>query len=257
MNHMQTGESPPSLQGIVQSELPFLRRYGRSICGLQRVADMSVLQVMQDLLVEPSIVREGCDSRVSLYTQLQKNIESFTQPDTKLTPKSRQALLLKDVEGFTEEQAAKILNVSAASIQQLCRDAYDSISRDTTAQVLIIEDELLISIHLKSLVEELGYQVVATAKTETEAIAAFNEHRPNLILSDVQLADGSSGQCAVEKIKADNDVPVVFITAYPERLLTGTCPEPEFLIAKPFRECAVKATISQAYFLGNATCQAD
>ena len=69
-----------------------------------------------------------------------------------------------------------------------------------------------------------------------------------MILADIQLADGSSGLEAVNEILTKFDVPVIFITAYPERLLTGARPEPTFLIAKPFQPDTVKATISQALF---------
>ncbi len=108
VNNTQTDENSSSLQAMVQSELPFLRRYGRSICGVQRVADLSVLQVMEDLLVESAIMANSCDHKVALYSQLQKNIESFMQPSAIPTPKSRRALLLKDVEGLTDEQSEKI-----------------------------------------------------------------------------------------------------------------------------------------------------
>jgi DNA-binding LytR/AlgR family response regulator len=63
------------------------------------------------------------------------------------------------------------------------------------------------------------------------------------------LADGSSGLDAVKDILVACPVPVVFITAYPERLLSGDRPEPVFLIAKPFRPETVLAVISQALFL--------
>jgi hypothetical protein len=43
-------------------------------------------------------------------------------------------------------------------------------------------------------------------------------------------------------------VPVIFITAYPERLLTGDRPEPTYLVTKPFQEASVRAAISQALF---------
>jgi DNA-binding LytR/AlgR family response regulator len=69
-----------------------------------------------------------------------------------------------------------------------------------------------------------------------------------MILADIQLADGSSGIDAVNEILGVLDVPVVFITAYPERLLTGERPEPAFLITKPFKPEMVKAVISQALF---------
>ena len=78
-----------------------------------------------------------------------------------------------------------------------------------------------------------------------EAVA---RHRPGLVLADIQLADGSSGIDAVKDILGRFDVPVIFITAFPERLLTGERPEPTFLITKPFQPETVKAAIGQALF---------
>jgi CheY-like chemotaxis protein len=72
--------------------------------------------------------------------------------------------------------------------------------------------------------------------------------KPGLVLADIQLADGSSGLDAVNEMLKSFSVPVVFITAYPERLLTGERPEPAFLITKPFQPETVKAVISQALF---------
>ena len=63
-----------------------------------------------------------------------------------------------------------------------------------------------------------------------------------------KLADGSSGLDAVEDLLAVADVPVIFITAFPERLLTGGAREPTWLIAKPFREEAVRAAVAQVLF---------
>jgi hypothetical protein len=68
------------------------------------------------------------------------------------------------------------------------------------------------------------------------------------VLADIQLADGSSGIEAVNDILGISGVPIVFITAYPERLLTGERPEPTFLITKPFAPENVKAITSQALF---------
>jgi CheY-like chemotaxis protein len=88
--------------------------------------------------------------------------------------------------------------------------------------------------------------VVRIARTETEAINAVMQARPGLVLADIRLADGSSGLDAVNEILRDYSVPIIFITAFPEMLLTGTKPEPTFLIRKPFAANAVKAVISQA-----------
>ena len=72
--------------------------------------------------------------------------------------------------------------------------------------------------------------------------------RPGLVLADIQLADGSSGLDAVNEFLQIVNVPVIFVTAFPERLLTGTKPEPTFLVSKPFKGDALKAVISQALF---------
>ena len=57
-------------------------------------------------------------------------------------------------------------------------------------------------------------------------------------------------------ILVEFQVPVIFITAFPERLLTGERPEPTFLITKPFQRSTVKAAISQALFFDAATVPA-
>ncbi len=75
-----------------------------------------------------------------------------------------------------------------------------------------------------------------------------------LILADIQLADGSSGLEAVNELLNSFEVPVIFISAHPERFLTGERPEPAFLIAKPYSQSTVSALISQVlFFERNAT----
>ena len=128
--------------------------------------------------------------------------------------------------------------------------AVEEIEAESACSVLIIEDEPLIAMQLEELVTDLGHTVAATATTRTSATEAFARLRPNLVLADIQLADASSGIDAVEDILAMASVPVIFITAYPERLLTGERPEPTYLVTKPFQEETVRATISQALFFG-------
>ena len=99
---------------------------------------------------------------------------------------------------------------------------------------------------------ELGHRVLDLAATRSEAVAAVAQKAPGLVLADIQLADGSSGLDAVDDILAIDSVPVIFITAYPERLLTGDRPEPTYLITKPFQEDTVRAAISQALFFGSS-----
>ena len=115
-------------------------------------------------------------------------------------------------------------------------------------RILIVEDDPFIAMDIEEMVESLGHRVVGIARTQTEAVALFAKARPKMVLADIQLADGSSGIDAVNDILRTASVPVIFITAFPERLLTGERPEPTFLVTKPFNPDMVKALISQALF---------
>jgi CheY-like chemotaxis protein len=148
------------------------------------------------------------------------------------------------------------MGISREEVDQLAADALAEIERQTLAKVLIIEDEPLIAMDLESLVRDLGHDVSAIATTHSEAVEAAVAHRPTLVLADIQLADDSSGIDAVKDILNEFAVPVIFITAFPERLLTGDRPEPAFLITKPFQRSSVKAAISQALFFDRKTIPA-
>ena len=130
----------------------------------------------------------------------------------------------------------------------LLEDANQDIASQIATDVVIIEDEPLIAIELEQLVQDLGHRVVSVARTKRQAIEAVKQTRPGLVLADIQLADGSSGLDAVNEFLRIFPVPVIFVTAFPERLLTGMKPEPTFLIGKPFQAEALKAVISQALF---------
>ncbi len=114
--------------------------------------------------------------------------------------------------------------------------------------VLIIEDEPLIALDIESIVEELGHDVIGIARTCDEAIEAVKKRRPGLILADIHLADGSSGIDAINEIVKQCEVPAIFVTAYPERLLSGVRAEPTFLVTKPFLPESLRGIISQALF---------
>jgi CheY-like chemotaxis protein len=169
-----------------------------------------------------------------------------------LTPRSRQAFLLTAMEGFSLAEAASIIGASPEEMERLLETAIDEIDRQIATDILIIEDEPLISMDLQEIVRELGHRVAGTAATRDEAVQAARKKGVGLVLADIQLADGSSGLDAAKDISNAIAVPVVFITAFPELLLTGERPEPIYLIAKPFQRDNVKAVISQALFLGSA-----
>jgi CheY-like chemotaxis protein len=158
------------------------------------------------------------------------------------------AFLLSAVESFSPTEIAQVMDCSEAKAAELIERAGREISEQIRTSVLIIEDEPLIALDIQTLVEQLGHDVATIARTHTEAVRAALKRRPGLILADIQLADGSSGLDAVNEILGTQEVPVIFITAFPERFLTGQAPEPAFLITKPFSADSVKAVISQALF---------
>jgi CheY-like chemotaxis protein len=165
-----------------------------------------------------------------------------------ITPKPRQAFLLVSVEGFSEDHAARILDVDAPTLRQLLEESGRELAAQIATDVLIIEDEALIALDLQALVENLGHKVIGVARTKAEALAIGRKSTVGLILADIQLADGSSGLDAVNDLLNTFEVPVIFITAYPERFLTGKRPEPAFLVSKPYRPSALSAMVSQVLF---------
>jgi CheY-like chemotaxis protein len=119
-------------------------------------------------------------------------------------------------------------------------------------RVLIIEDDPMIGLDIEGIVTRLGHAVTGIARTRSDAVDLALKQPPDLVLADVQLADNSSGIDAVNEILgAFSGLPVIFVTGYPEKLLTGLKPEPAFLIAKPFSEDQVRSAVSQAMFFAS------
>jgi DNA-directed RNA polymerase specialized sigma24 family protein len=256
-----------SLSEQVAPHLPYLRRYARALTGDQTSGDAYVAATLEALIEAPESFPEDMEPRAGLYrifhviwtssrNDRAEAAQASGQGLAALPPLSRQTLLLTALEGFTRSEAATILDTDDATVSQLLGEALDEIDSQSPADVLIIEDELIISMDLEDIVGGLGHNVTGVARTRDEAVAAANRHRPQLVLADIQLADGSSGIDAVTDILRSFTVPVIFITAYPDRLLTGERPEPTFLVTKPFRTETVQAAISQALFFERTSAAA-
>ena len=252
------------LSETIAPHLPYLRRFARALAGTQPAGDAYVAGTLEILAGDPSQFDTGLDPRVALYrtflglwNSVGMNLKPAalasgeTAVDRQLehiTPLPRQAFLLCSVEGFAPDEAAIILNTSASNMQALIDDAGREIAAQVATDVLIIEDEPMIAMDLESIVEGLGHRVAGVARTHSEALSEVEKEKPGLVLADIQLADGSSGLDAVNDMLVSIQVPVIFITAYPDRLLTGERPEPAFLITKPYQPDTVKAIVSQALF---------
>jgi CheY-like chemotaxis protein/DNA-directed RNA polymerase specialized sigma24 family protein len=261
---------PNRLAQEIAPQLPYLRRYARALTGSQRSGDAYVRECLDALVADPTVLDTSSGAKIGLYrlfhtlwSGLEQELPADVDPTSPsertaqerlaaMTPEGRQLLLLTTLEGFQPHDAALITGHSEAEVKALVRDAIEEIDRQTATQVLIIEDEPLISLDLSEIVESLGHSVTTVARTAREAVEAARAERPGLVLADIQLADGSSGLDAVRDILGLFSVPVIFVTSFPERLLTGERPEPTFLITKPYEPNAVKAEISQALFFRTA-----
>ena len=247
----------------VAQQLPYLRRYARALSGSQASGDAYVAATLEAVIQDPKVLDGSSSIRIGLYRLFTKIWNSISLNDSpsgsdakqpverrlaQIAPMPRQAFLLVALEGLSEGDAAKVLDVDISHLRQLLEHSGRELAAEIATDVLIIEDETFIALDLEGLVEGLGHRVLGVARTHDEALALARAKRPGIILADIQLADGSSGLDAVNEMLRSFEVPVIFITAYPERFLTGERPEPAFLIAKPFQPATVSAVLSQALF---------
>jgi DNA-directed RNA polymerase specialized sigma24 family protein len=247
----------------IAPHLPYLRRFARSLCGSQKSGDAYVVATLETLVADIDAFPASMSAKVGLYhlfmrcwASIALNVDEKPNDEfsaaqrniSLLTPRSRQAFLLRTVEGFSTQDVAAILSIDESEVEDLIADAGREIAERVATDVLIIEDEALIAQDIEFIARDLGHHVIGIARTHKEALELVDGRQPGLILADIQLADGSSGLNAVNDMLEDFDCPVIFITAFPERLLTGERPEPAFLISKPYKVDTVKATISQALF---------
>ena len=254
--------------------LPLLRRYSRAVTGTQNAGDAYVAAALEALIADIGAFPKLSDDRVSLYHLFARMVET-TKLDLKqnmqfgvspfaweqratatlssVPTTERQAFLLLSIENFSVAQIGEILDQTTDDVHKLLSRAAHQIAQDAATEIMIIEDEPLIAMDLESLVTDLGHSVTGVARTLKEAMQLFAKTPPKMVLADIQLADGSSGIDAINMILKTSDIPVIFITAFPERLLSGERPEPAFLITKPFNPDMVKAMISQALFFQQNT----
>jgi CheY-like chemotaxis protein len=256
-----------SLLARLAPHLPYVRRYARALTGDQASGDAYVRVALEALATGDRSLDASMTPRVALYhafhaiwcssgAQLEGPADPVADPKNepatlrilRIAPRSRQAFLLTALEGFTPAEAGQVLGANFEEIDRLIAEAQREIDAELATEVLIIEDEPVIAADIEALVRELGHEVLDIAATRTEAVESVRRRAPGLVLADIQLADGSSGIDAVKDILGELDLPVIFITAFPERLLTGERPEPTFLITKPFQPETVKAAIGQALF---------
>ncbi len=251
----------------IATHIPYLRRYARALTGSQSTGDAYAAAVLEAMIDNPDTIPDQDGARVALYRMFHTIWQSSGAPVSdadrgvaakaqkllkRLTENAREAVLLNALEDFPAVDVARIIGVDPDEAEALIRIGQAELAEAARGAVMIIEDEPIIAMDLEGIVSDAGHRVFGVAQTRDEAVSVGTDGRPDLILADIQLADDSSGIDAVnDLLAAHGDVPVIFITAFPERLLTGERPEPAFLITKPFRPEQVLSAISQAMFFAS------
>ncbi|QQA41867.1 response regulator [Pelagovum pacificum] len=256
-----------NLASMIGNELPYLRRYARALTGAQQSGDAYAAATLEAILEDRNVFSNGVSPRVALFSVFHGIWTSSGQPVAegetglakaaqahlaKLTPNTREALLLHTIEDMSPDEIAHVMGTDKDEVTHLISLAEREMADSVSGRVMIIEDEAIIAMDLQAIVADMGHAITGVAQTRDAATALARTERPDLILADIQLADNSSGIDAVNDILGElGDLPVIFITAFPERLLTGDRPEPAFLISKPYREDQVRSAVSQAMFFSS------
>jgi DNA-directed RNA polymerase specialized sigma24 family protein len=276
MTDTETGPAAAPSRALAE-HLPHLRRYARALTGTQETGDAYAVATLEALLADPDQIAAASSPRTALFGAFHGIWQSTgapTQPPMSaapsaperkaqarlgaLTPNTREALLLHTIERLSFAEIAEVMGITLHEAHLRVQTARDEMADAVRGRVLIIEDEAIIAMDLESLVAEAGHEVMGIARTRDGASALASAARPDLILADIQLADRSSGIDAVNDLLGQyGTVPAIFITAFPERLLSGARPEPAFLIAKPFEEEQVRTAISQALFFASTETLAE
>ncbi|WP_370212431.1 response regulator [Roseovarius sp.] len=253
----------------VAQELPFLRRYARALTGNQQSGDHYAAATLEAILEDLDTLRRASSVRAGLFGAFHQiwvtsgtpveELDADNTPEataqrrlSALTPNTREALLLHSIEGFSGQEVAEIVNVGKDEANELISIARGEMINAMKGRIMVIEEEAIIAMDISAIVEEMGHDVTGIARTRDQAVELARKDMPDMILADIQLADKSSGIDAVSHILSEmGEIPVVFITAFPERLLTGERPEPAFLITKPYTEEQVQSAVSQAMFFAS------
>ncbi len=262
---MSTTPGTTDLSDRIAGELPYLRRYARALTGSQSSGDSYAIATLEAILQDRSIFEGDISTRAALYKCFHAIWSTTGTPTAEaesggrgqslladLQANTREALLLSTVEEFDTDEIAAIMDVDADHVRHLIATARADMEAGIAGRIMVIEDEPIIAADISAIVQDLGHVVVGVARTRAEAVEMGNRERPDLILADIQLADNSSGIDAVNDLMTTRPgTPVIFITAFPERLLTGEKQEPAFLISKPYKEDQIVSAVSQAMFFSS------
>lgn len=249
-------------------DLPRLRRYARALTG-----DVQLARLLTQCAVDPCRHEREQASVLDAYraigelwrsrfSQLGSKQVSSRNPEqmriASMQPAGREAFLLTSLEGFQISEAAGILSTSTDKVRELVKSALEDVKEVAPSKVLIIEDEFFIARDLERIVCDLGHAVVGKARTMSDAVQAFESCQPDLVLSDIAIAGDGDGIAAVLSMiqrSGTGQLPAVFISAFPERLVSEKRPQPTFIVGKPFTDEAVRSAVTQLLFFNAGSYQ--
>lgn len=248
--------------GPVLGQLPDLRRYAYASTGSREDGDRCVRRTLEALVARPEAVDQAAlpvslfklfhevngvpplAPRVGSDAQISAEARLFLQIGT-VERDGRAALLLSHVIGLSRAQVGEVLDVGEAEVGRLVDAARHRLARLATAHVLIIEDDYLIAHEIQQVVENTGQRVSGPAATFEEAMSCAAQAPPTLVLADVQLRDGRvAGLLAGSALAREHRVPLIVITAYPERLAQEAEVQPHQILTKPFDYTSLRSAIT-------------
>lgn len=192
-----------SFRQQLATQLLYLRRYARALTGSQTLGDAAVRETLEALLDAP----EEWDAEAPVKTELFRIFHRIWNSEiiaplqsrgrsgviAEFLIKRRQSLLLSTVEGFTEDEVAKILGISESDVNSHVVAARSAIEDALAARVVIMEDESIIALQIQQIVESVEREAIAIVRTRVEAVVKARNERLELVLADISFADGASG----------------------------------------------------------------
>jgi CheY-like chemotaxis protein len=233
-----------------QAEFTLLR-YARFFVADRDQTDRLVQSVMiSDHLQDrpsPSAHIRLLDETIHSMDSLAAEDGEIRSPLAKIPRSGRRAIALSQTEFLGKEGAANHLGISLHELDDAIENALETMISLFSAKVMIVEDQPIISMDLEAIVGDFGCGVHSVVRNYDDGVIESEKITPDLVLCDIVLSGERSGIDLAHHIVERYRSPLIFITAFPEKLLIGAPrPEPTFLITKPFQRSTIKQAMFQA-----------
>lgn len=255
------------LQGEITRQVPILRRYAGCLTGLPADGDALVTAVLAGILSGELELTTIAGPRLGLLRALHDfwrpgdDVSGPALPDDPnlprasrllqlLPPLARAVTILTRGERLSTAEAGFVLRMEPAEVQLRLQVANRELARVMARRILIVEDDAITAIDLEDLVTSLGHRAIGPAVTRKEAVSLAMQEEPDLILSDVQLDERNAGIDAVREIRCRLNVPVIFVTAYPDHFADRVILDNSYIVSKPFSDGMISSMITNALRLG-------